>query len=48
LGFLANFLFIIAAAAAVAIPPLKARVTDLTNTLNASQRSALEQTLAEF
>lgn len=36
------------AAAAVAIPPLKARVTDLTNTLNASQRSALEQTLAEF
>jgi len=36
------------AAAAVALPPLKARVTDLTGTLNASQRSALEQTLAEF
>ena len=30
------------------IPPLKARVTDLTNTLNAQQRDALEQTLAEF
>jgi uncharacterized protein len=30
------------------IPPLKARVTDLTNTLNAQQRAALEQTLAEF
>jgi uncharacterized protein len=36
------------AAAAIAVPPLKARVTDLTNTLNESQRSALEQTLAEF
>jgi uncharacterized protein len=48
LGFLAHLLFIAAAAAAVAIPPLKARVTDLTGTLNASQRSALEQTLAEF
>jgi uncharacterized protein len=48
LGFLANFLFIVAAAAAVAIPPLKARVTDLTNTLNENQRTALEQTLAEF
>lgn len=31
-----------------AIPPLKARVTDLTGTLSAEQRSALEQTLAEF
>jgi len=30
------------------IPPLKSRVTDLTNTLSAQQRSALEQTLAEF
>jgi uncharacterized protein len=30
------------------IPPLKARVTDLTGTLNAQQREALEQTLAEF
>jgi uncharacterized protein len=47
-SFLANLLFVALAAAAVAIPPLKARVTDLTNTLNASQRSALEQTLAEF
>lgn len=33
---------------AVDIPPLKARVTDLTGTLNARQRDALEQTLAEF
>jgi uncharacterized protein len=33
---------------AAEIPPLKARVTDLTNTLNAQQRGALEQTLAEF
>jgi uncharacterized protein len=36
------------AAAAAEIPPLKARVTDLTGTLNAQQKSALEQTLAEF
>jgi uncharacterized protein len=35
-------------AAAVAIPPLQSRVTDLTGTLNAQQRGALEQTLAEF
>src|SRR5437868_6264146 len=35
-------------AAAADIPPLKARVTDLTGTLSAEQRSALEQTLAEF
>ena len=35
-------------AAAADIPPLKARVTDLTGTLNAQQRDALEQTLAEF
>lgn len=33
---------------AVDVPPLKARVTDLTGTLNAQQREALEQTLAEF
>jgi uncharacterized protein len=33
---------------AAEIPPLKARVTDLTNTLSAQQRGALEQTLAEF
>ncbi len=36
------------AAAAIAVPPLKSRVTDLTNTLNPNQRAALEQTLAEF
>ena len=33
---------------AAEIPPLKARVTDLTSTLNAQQRDALEHTLAEF
>jgi uncharacterized protein len=36
------------AALAADIPPLKARVTDLTGTLSAQQREALEQTLAEF
>jgi uncharacterized protein len=36
------------AALAADVPPLKARVTDLTGTLNAQQREALEQTLAEF
>ena len=36
------------AAAEVAIPPLKARVTDLTGTLSAAQQQALEHTLAEF
>ena len=36
------------AAAEVAIPPLKSRVTDLTATLSADQRAALEQTLAAF
>ena len=30
------------------IPPLKARVTDLTGTLSAQQKGALEQSLAEF
>ena len=34
--------------AEVAIPPLKARVTDLTATLNAQQQAALEQKLAAF
>src|SRR6267378_4380322 len=33
---------------AVDVPTLKARVTDLTGTLNAQQRASLEQTLAEF
>ncbi len=42
-------LFLIAVAAAqIAVPPLKARVADLTGTLTSQQRSALEQTLAEF
>jgi uncharacterized protein len=36
------------AAAQVAVPPLKARVNDLTGTLSEQQRAALEQTLAEF
>ena len=35
-------------AAAADIPPLKARVTDITGTLNGQQSAALEQTLAEF
>ncbi len=36
------------ALADVAVPPLKARVTDLTGTLSAQQQTALEQTLAAF
>jgi len=36
------------ALADVAIPPLKARVTDLTATLSSQQQAALEQTLAAF
>ncbi|NBR28024.1 MAG: YgcG family protein [Betaproteobacteria bacterium] len=36
------------ALADVAVPPLKARVTDLTGTLDAAQKSALEQKLAAF
>jgi uncharacterized protein len=35
-------------AAAADIPALKARVTDVTGTLNSQQTAALEQTLAEF
>jgi uncharacterized protein len=38
----------LAAAADVAVPPLKARVTDLTSTLTAEQRADLERTLAAF
>ncbi|HET6492660.1 MAG TPA: TPM domain-containing protein, partial [Burkholderiales bacterium] len=34
--------------AEVAIPPLTARVTDLTGTLSAAQRTALEERLAAF
>src|SRR5580700_3591194 len=37
-----------AAAAAVPVPPLGARVTDLTGTLTAEQQTALEQKLAAF
>jgi uncharacterized protein len=52
-GFLARglpaALFAVSAAYAdVAVPPLKARVTDLTATLNAQQQATLEQTLATF
>ncbi|MBI2754641.1 MAG: YgcG family protein [Betaproteobacteria bacterium] len=36
------------AAAEIAVPPLKARVTDQTGTLTAPQQQALEQMLAEF
>ena len=32
----------------VAVPPLNARVTDLTGTLSADQRNALENVLAEY
>jgi uncharacterized protein len=46
--FFNAFLFVALALAQVAVPPLKARVTDLTGTLNAQQAAALEQTLAEF
>ncbi len=37
-----------AAWADIAVPPLKSRVTDLTATLNAGQRAALESKLADF
>ena len=46
--FFKALLFVAVALAQVPVPPLKARVTDLTGTLDAQQRSALEQTLAEF
>jgi uncharacterized protein len=45
---LATLLFWSLAAAQIAVPPLKARVTDLTATLSVEQQQALEQTLAEF
>src|SRR5205823_2972216 len=41
-------LFAALALAQVPVPSLKTRVTDLTGTLQPQQRSALEQTLAEF
>jgi uncharacterized protein len=49
-SLLSSFLLAVAVATAqqAAIPPLKARVTDLSGALNAQQRGALEQTLAEF
>jgi uncharacterized protein len=43
-----GILFSIQAQAQVAVPSLQSRITDLTGTLNQSQKSALEQTLAEF
>ena len=49
--FLAAVLFLtasFAAAADVTVPPLKARVTDLTASLNAEQTAALEAKLAAF
>lgn len=53
LAALAAGTFVLCAAGAfaadeVAVPPLKARVTDLTGTLSAAQRQALEERLAEF
>jgi uncharacterized protein len=44
----ALFVFVAALQAQVAVPPLKSRVTDLTGTLTAQQRSALEERLAAF
>jgi uncharacterized protein len=41
-------LFLCAAIAQVPVPPLTARVTDLTGTLTAQQRAALEERLAAF
>ena len=45
---LALLVFPALAAAQVPVPKLEARVTDLTNTLSAEQRQALETRLAEF
>jgi uncharacterized protein len=45
---LAALLWAAAALAEVAVPPLKARVTDLTGTLTAAQRANLEETLRAF
>ncbi len=44
----ASLVFSPAAGADVAIPPLRARVTDLTGTLTAEQKGTLEQRLAAF
>ena len=45
---LATFLNATLAVADVAIPPLSARVTDLTSTLSSQQRATLEETLRAF
>lgn len=47
-ALLALALLLPAARAEVPVPPLQARVTDLTNTLPAAERQALEQQLAAF
>ena len=49
-GWLVLLLLLLASArgAEVPVPPLKARVTDLTDTLSAAQRARLEQTLRTF
>lgn len=48
LALLAALAFATVARAEIPVPPLKSRVTDLTNTLTAEQRQALETRLAEF
>ena len=45
---LSKLALVAVAAAQIAIPPLRSPVTDLTGTLDARQRSALEQTILEF
>ena len=47
-GFFFALLFIQVALAEVAVPPLTAHVTDLTNTLDSSQIQSLDTQLAEF
>lgn len=47
-GFFFALLFIQAALAEVAVPPLTAHVTDLTNTLDSGQVQSFETQLAEF
>ena len=47
-GALCALAFLAPAQAEVAVPPLTARVTDLTGTLTAEQKSTLEQRLAAF
>src|SRR2546427_2381207 len=44
----AALLFALSAAAEVAVPPLQARVTDLTGTLSASQIQSLDSRLRDF